>query len=296
MNSSLLAGSQSQAGGGSTTMGYNDQQFAFLARMENIKVLSLLLKAISFKDRANIFISETGLKVSVEDCKCAQMNAFINKDLFEEYVLREGMGDEPESNELAFSVSLPAVIECLNVFGSSGDGASPHLKMCYAGYGHPFIMFIEHQGDITDCKIKTREVEDCADFNFAKANIISKVIMVSERLKDVFMEMDTSCELISFTITSHLFSLATAGSAGDSTAEIPSSSDIVEIFSCSAPISAKYKLSMLRHGLKPLSFSERVSVRMDDREFLSMQHMIKTDDGPAFLEFYCCPEEEFPDR
>jgi hypothetical protein len=28
------------------------------------------------------------------------------------------------------------------------------------------------QGDVTDCKIKTREVEDCADFNFAKANII----------------------------------------------------------------------------------------------------------------------------
>jgi hypothetical protein len=28
--------------------------------------------------------------------------------LFQEYTLREGMGDEPESNELAFSVSLVA--------------------------------------------------------------------------------------------------------------------------------------------------------------------------------------------
>ena len=28
---------------------------------------------------------------------------------------------------------------------------------------------------------------------------------------------------------------------------------------------------------------ERVSVRMDDRDFLCMQHMIKTNEGPAFL-------------
>ena len=35
------------------------------------------------QDRANVFISETGFKVSVEDCKCAQMNAFVSKDLFE---------------------------------------------------------------------------------------------------------------------------------------------------------------------------------------------------------------------
>jgi hypothetical protein len=39
----------------------------------------------------------------------------------------------------------PLVIECLNVFGSSSEGPSPHLKMCYAGYGHPFRMFLEHQ-------------------------------------------------------------------------------------------------------------------------------------------------------
>ena len=47
--------------------------------------------------------------------------------------------------------------------GSNTDQDPQHL----GSKGHASL-----QGDVTDCKIKTREVEDCADFNFAKANII----------------------------------------------------------------------------------------------------------------------------
>ena len=60
----------------------------------------------------------------------------------------------------------------------------------------------------------------------------------------------------------------------------------------SSTINAKYKLALL----KPLGLSDKVSVRMDDRDFLCLQYMVRTDSGPAFLEFYCAPEEENPDR
>ena len=80
-------------------------------------------------------------------------------------------------------------------------GANPCLKICYAGYGHPFILLLEEQGVINDSQIKTREPEDPLDFNFANAKIISKIILNSDSFKEVFSELDTSSDYIEFIVT-----------------------------------------------------------------------------------------------
>ena len=38
---------------------------------------------------AIVFASENGLKVTVEDAKCVQANAFMQTGLFQEYTLKE---------------------------------------------------------------------------------------------------------------------------------------------------------------------------------------------------------------
>jgi hypothetical protein len=38
--------------------------------------------------------------------------------------------------------------------------------------------------------------------------------------------------------------------------------------------------------------SEKVSLRIDHRDFLCLQHMVKFNEGICFIEFYCAPEEE----
>jgi len=274
-----------------------DSHFALLARLENVKILAQLLKSIHFRERSTWYISQNGIKVTVEDAKCVQTNAFIKADIFQEFTLKSSE-DDNDSDDLSFSVNLGVVLECLNMFGGvgSGDnfGAAPSLKLCYAGYGHPLVLYLEEQGIVTDCQIKTREAEECLDFNFANAKIVSKVIMNSEYLKEVFSELDTSSELIQFCVSSHEpnFQIKTMGPAGDCSVEVKNTSDIIELFSSSHISKAKYKLTMLKHGLKPLSLSEKVSLRMDERDFLCLQYMVRTDDGPAFLEFYCSPEEE----
>jgi len=286
------------AGGGDVV----DSQYALVARLENVKIFAQLLKSIHFRERSTWYISNNGIKVTVEDAKCVQTNAFIKAEIFQEFLLRPGRGDEEGSDDLSFSVNLGVVLECLNMFGGVGGdnlGAAPSLKICYAGYGHPFVLYLEEQGVVTDCQVKTREAEECLDFNFANAQIISKVIMNSDYLKDVFSELDTSSEYIEFSISQECpsnFRIKTTGPAGDSTVSVPTSSDMVELFNSSATSSAKYKLAMLRHGIKPLSLSEKVSIRMDERDFLCLQYMVRTDDGPAFLEFYCAPEEDLPER
>jgi len=287
---------------GSQSSSMLDQQYAFVARLENVKIFSQLLKSIHFREQSTWFISQNGIKVTVEDAKCVQSNAFIKSDIFSQFELKEGRGDEKDSDDLSFSISLTVVIECLNMFGGVGPGessaSSPRLKICYGGYGHPFILLLEDQGVINDSQIKTKEAEECLDFNFANANVVSKLILNSDYLKEVFNDLDTSSEYIQFIISAEdkTFQMITSGPAGDSTISLPAGSVMVEHFSSLKTSNSKYKLQLLKNGVKPISLSEKVSIRMDERDFLCFQFMVRTDNGPAFLEFYCSPEEDLPDR
>jgi hypothetical protein len=53
--------------GSGNSISQNEEQFAFLGRMENIKVFSLLLKAISFKVHLFIFWVCRGRAFSTSD-------------------------------------------------------------------------------------------------------------------------------------------------------------------------------------------------------------------------------------
>lgn len=62
---------------------------------------------------------------------------------------------------------------------------------------------------------------------------------------------------------------------------------MVENFSCTQTMTQRYKLSLLRPSIKPLSASQKVSVRTDERGFLCLQFMIKTEDNHiCFVEFF----------
>ena len=245
------------------------------------------------RDYSTWFISSNGIKVTVEDAKCVQSNAFVKSELFQEFNLEPGRGDEDGTDDLSFTINLKVVLECLNCLSGDGANSGPSVKICYSGYGHPLILLLEDNGVISDSKINTREAEECLDFNFANANVVSKIIMSSQLLKDILSELDNSSEYIQFIISPDEpnFCIKTSGPAGSIETNVPETSDMVEHFSSSSSSSARYRLTMLKHGIKPLGLSEKVSVRMDDREFLCLQYMVRTDSGPAFLEYYCAPEE-----
>lgn len=48
-----------------------------LASLDNARHLSGLLRAVHFQDHATCFATANGLRVTVEDAKCIQANAFI---------------------------------------------------------------------------------------------------------------------------------------------------------------------------------------------------------------------------
>uniref|UniRef100_A0A915ICX4 Uncharacterized protein n=1 Tax=Romanomermis culicivorax TaxID=13658 RepID=A0A915ICX4_ROMCU len=64
-------------------------RYLFQARCSNVKDLHAILKAIAFNEDALINVSSSGVRVIVEDVKCLQANAFLQTELFDEFVLKE---------------------------------------------------------------------------------------------------------------------------------------------------------------------------------------------------------------
>lgn len=60
-----------------STQSQADEQYVLVASLDNARNLSNILKAITFKDHAIFNATPNGLKVTVEDSKCLQANAFI---------------------------------------------------------------------------------------------------------------------------------------------------------------------------------------------------------------------------
>lgn len=255
----------------------------FSASISNAKNVYHILKAVHFKDVATVFATENGLKITVEDSKSIQGNAFIQDQIFEEYVLRE--------ESVTFKIDLDILQQCLTIFGSS----TAALRMCYDGYGTPLVLALEEDGAVTDCSIKTLEPDEILDFEFRGDNVTSKAIVVGECLKQALSELDTttsdSLRLLMSPRKPHL-RLSTSGECGRSHQDIPKDSDMVEVFECHARSSHEYGWNLLWPTLKAVNLANKVCIRIDHRGFLSLQCMIKNECGRVcFVEYYCCPNE-----
>ncbi|KAM5264532.1 cell cycle checkpoint protein RAD1 [Ctenodactylus gundi] len=266
-------------------------QYSLVASLDNVRNLSTILKAIHFREHAAFFATKNGIKVTVENAKCVQANAFIQAGVFQEFVVQE--------ESVIFQINLTVLLDCLSIFGSSPTpGTLTALRMCYQGYGHPLMLFLEEGGVVTVCKINTQEPEETLDFDFCSTNVVSKIILQSEGLREAFSELDMTSEVLQITISPDrpYFRLSTFGNAGSSHLDYPKDCDLMETFYCNQTQVNRYKISLLKPSTKALILSCKVSIRTDNRGFLSLQYMIRNEDGQVcFVDYYCCPDEEIPE-
>ena len=75
---------------------------------------------------------------------------------------------------------------------------------------------LEESGVVTDCRIRTAYFEPVLDYDFTSANVVSKIIMNSETLKEIFSELDATSESVQFTVSpdSQHFRITTFGMSG----------------------------------------------------------------------------------
>ncbi|XP_028604452.2 cell cycle checkpoint protein RAD1 [Podarcis muralis] len=265
-----------------------EEQNVLVASLDNVRNLSTILKAVHFKDHATCFATANGLKVTVENAKSLQANAFIQAGVFQEFTVQE--------ESVMFRINLAVLLDCLTIFGTSSlSGTQTALRMCYRGYGYPLTLFLEDGGVVTVCKINTQEPEEILDFDFCSTNVVNKIILQSEGLREAFSELDMSSEVLQITVSLEKSNLrlSTFGNAGSTHLDYPKDSDLIEAFHCNQSQTNRYKIALLKPSTKALVLSCKVSIRTDNRGFLSLQYMIRTEDGQiCFVEFYCCPDED----
>lgn len=75
---------------------------------------------------------------------------------------------------------------------------------------------LEESGVLTDCSIQTRDADETLDFDFTSANVINKIIMKAECLREAFAELDMSSDVIEILLSPSppYFRLTTFGYAG----------------------------------------------------------------------------------
>ncbi|XP_014681061.1 PREDICTED: cell cycle checkpoint protein RAD1-like [Priapulus caudatus] len=272
----------------STQQSDDGRSHVLLGKLDNARTMANILKAIHFKESASVYASENGLKFTVEDAKCVQANAFLQGSLFSEFKMLEETS--------SFKVNLTVLIDCLTIFGTSATpGVMTTLKLSYDGYGSPLRLMLEEMGVTTDCSIKTQDADESLDFDFCSENVVNKIIMKSECLKEAFAELDMSSDVLEILMSPDkpYFRLSTFGNAGSTHADYSKESDMVEAFECKRTTSNRYKIALLKPSVRALAQSSKVSVRTDDRGFLSLQYLIQVDDGQVcFVEYYCSPDEE----
>ncbi|XP_062468886.1 cell cycle checkpoint protein RAD1 [Pezoporus occidentalis] len=266
--------------------------YVLSASLDNARHLSSLLRAVHFQDHATCFATSHGLRVTVEDAKCIQANAFIQAEIFQEFAVQE--------QTVTFRINLSVLLDCLTIFDTSSlPGTSTALKMCYRGYGYPLMLFLEEGGVVTVCKINTQEPEDLLDFDFCSTKVVNKIILQSEGLRKAFAELDMTSEVMQITMSPDkpYFRLSTFGNAGSAHLDYSKESDLIEAFQCNQTQTNRYKISLLKPSTKALALSCKVSIRTDAQGFLSLQYMIRNEDGQiCFVEYYCCPDENITEE
>ena len=271
------------------------------AQLQNAKALLQFLKALNFTDDVTLVFNENGLKLTVEEARTFQASAFLQKEIFRTFEFPEADGggneedDDDDETAVSFKLSLSSLVQCLGMFGSSPGGAQPVLCIRYASGGEdPLQLWLEESGVVVEIRAQTREPESMIDFEFAKGVIAAKVIMLSERLRDVLNDLDHGSEWVEVRVCpkTRTLHLSTSSTNGDMETEIPEvEGGVVAHFEApNGEVRARYRMSLFRHALRPLGISEKMSLRIDGNDVLCLQFMVRVEEHKSFLEYICLPE------
>lgn len=222
---------------------------AFTAISTSARQLHSLLRCIAFSQRAEVQITHSGIRFSVEEARVVQGLTFLDKALFSTYTLKL---DDDHHSLPTFSISIVALLETLQIFGvaetnssrnpyggfsSSYGGAftAPALALggtCQISYerpGAPLTITIQEGSVRTTCEMNTYEAHDDYDDDdggipLDRNALCLKAIMRSTWLHDAITELSgtnpTVLVLNASSRSAPYFSLeGEGGPFGDSTVE-----------------------------------------------------------------------------
>ncbi|CAO2657998.1 Nn.00g072580.m01.CDS01 [Neocucurbitaria sp. VM-36] len=192
--------------------------------------LYLLLRCIAFSAKAHVQLGEEGLKLSVDEASVMEASAFLDKSLFTTYNFsaptphrNSQHSDDSEDDELdpssttpTFQISLPALLETLQIFGLTDPnttkppwardnpyptstafsnnilGMNNLCRISYDSLGAPLSIILTEASIRTQCDLTTYEAEYTDEIPFDRQALAFKTIMRGSWLHDAISELSST--------------------------------------------------------------------------------------------------------
>ncbi|KAK1764840.1 DNA repair exonuclease-like protein [Phialemonium atrogriseum] len=295
----------------------------FRAVASSTRPLYQLLKCISFTNKIHVEITEGGLRFAADNSRVMQGVAHWNKTLFTSYTTNlPTTEDDEEPSTPNFQISLPALLEALQIFGAA-DAAARQAKaeadpyrsnlrnyrpdafsnqtlgmagtcsLSYAQEGEPFSIILEEAGVKTTCNLVTYLPESPEDIPFDIEDLSFKIITQSRWLLDALAEIaPTSPDKLTVVASRRqpYLRLSSSGSLGSSSVDFAKGRDLLETFSIRDRWVQTFKFDMIKSASEAMRIATKVSLRGDGQGVLSMQFMVEVEGGGVnFLDFRFVP-------
>jgi cell cycle checkpoint protein len=335
----------------------------FRAVASSTRPLYQLLKAINFTNKVHVDITENGLRFAADharvmqgECGCcisstksriltASGVAHWSKSLFTTYTTNlpspataaatstppENAEEDDELTPPTFQISLPALLETLQIFGAAdaaarqaksdadpyrsnlrnyrSDAFSNHTlgmagtcSLSYPQPGEPFSIVLDESGVSTTCNLTTYVPEAPDDIPFDIEDLSFKIITSARWLLDALTELaPTSPEKLTIAASKHepyLRLTSSGGPLGSSSVDFAKGRDLLETFSVGVRWVQTFKFDIIKSASEAMRIASKVSLRGDGQGVLSMQLMVEVEgSGPSFLDFRfgpyaVCEDEE----
>ncbi|KAH6634022.1 Rad1/Rec1/Rad17 [Chaetomium sp. MPI-SDFR-AT-0129] len=291
-----------------------------------------LLKAINFTNKVHVEINETGLRFAAEHVRVMQAVSHWNKSLFTSYttnrprapILANDADDEDdEPIPPNFQISLPALLETLQIFGATDAaarqakadadpyrsnlrnyrsdafsnqtlGMSGTCSLAYAAEGEPFGVVLDEAGVSTTCNLTTYVPEAPEDIPFDIEDLSFKVITSARWLLDALTELaPTSPDKLTITASKrepYLRLTSSGGPLGSSSVDFAGGRDLLETFAVGTKWRQTFKFDVIKLASEAMRIASKVSLRGDGQGVLSMQFLVEVEgSGPTFLDFRFVP-------
>jgi cell cycle checkpoint protein len=267
-------------------------------------------------------------------------SAFVSKDLFTTYTFRAPAPQRPSQREIndsddeedenpdqtlpTFQISLPALLETLQIFGLTDPnnsrppwardnptstatggaftnnvlGMNNMCRIAYDAPGSPLTIVLTEATIRTTCNLTTYEPAFSEEIPFDRQGLAFKTIMRGTWLYDAVSELSsTSPEKLTLLGSARVEFNNTPTRPPLPTNPPPDAppppANLLETFQLSDPTAtfrASYKFSLIQRAARAMSVATKVSVRVDEQSVLSLQFMIEVEAGKvSFVDFRFVP-------
>ncbi|KAI8933673.1 hypothetical protein NX059_009392 [Plenodomus lindquistii] len=208
-----------------------DEPPILTAVSSSARQLFLLLRCVAFSTKAHIQLSELGINVCLDETTSMSAAAFLDKSLFTTYTYHapptpqnaiqdsddsSNEDDEPPQATPIFQISLPALLETLQIFGLTDPASSrppwardnPYptstafsnnvlgmnnlCRISYTTVGAPLSVTLTEASIRTQCDLTTYEADTWEDLPFDTTALACKIIMPASHLFDAISELSAT--------------------------------------------------------------------------------------------------------